>query len=117
MSQDYIACMMMQNCFLEEKLGAVKLHTLAAFNEIIESHEAGKNAANVVKGKGKPRQQFNQISHDGKKLRKKILGKCQDVTIDYEPRWAFRHLLTNGVNTQIVLLKDSLGLRKSWTIF
>ena len=41
MGQEDIACMMMQNCFLDSalkaKLGVVKMPTLASFNDIIES--------------------------------------------------------------------------------
>ena len=50
---------------LGPRLGVVKTPTLASFNEIIESHETGKKAANAsalanaVKGKGKSHQQLN----------------------------------------------------------
>ena len=51
MEVEDIACMMLQNCFtdpaLKAKLGAVKRPTLDIFNDIIESHEAGKRAVNV----------------------------------------------------------------------
>ena len=62
-SQEDIACMMMQNCFLDftlkAKLSAVKTPTRASFNVIIKSHKAGKKAtnafasANAVNGKGR----------------------------------------------------------------
>ena len=49
MGVEDIAFMMLQNCFtdpaLKAKLGAVKTPTLNVFNDIIESHEAGKRAA------------------------------------------------------------------------
>ena len=52
MGQEDIACMMMQNCFLDTTLKAnlvaVKNLTLAAFNDIIKSHEAGKKAASLT---------------------------------------------------------------------
>ena len=59
-----ISCMMMQNCFtdptLKAKLGSVKSPTLDVFNDFIESHKAGKKAANMSaiaiksrKGKGR----------------------------------------------------------------
>ena len=51
MEQEDIVCMIMLNCFLDSslkaKLGAVKAPTLVVFNDIIESHEAGKKAANI----------------------------------------------------------------------
>ena len=81
MGQEDIACMM-QNCFwdttLKAKPGAVKNLTLAAFNEIIESHEAGKKAsimtasANVIKHRGdkgrNPHQQSNNIHTESGKM-------------------------------------------------
>ena len=91
MGLEDIACVMIQNRFLDHalkaKLGTVKQSTFAYFNKIIESHEAGKKAANssasanVVKGKGKPCQQSNQgkqdqISHAEREQCKKITGKC-----------------------------------------
>ena len=94
MGEEDISCMTMQNCFidtaLKAKLGAVKTPTLATLNDIIESHEAGKKAANLtasanavkIKGdKGKPWQQSvngkrDQISNAECERRKKILGKC-----------------------------------------
>ena len=59
---------------LKAKLGAVKTSTLAAFNDIIDSHKTGKKAANltvsanVVKSKGdkgKSRQQSGNSSGMG----------------------------------------------------
>ena len=75
---------------LKAKLGTVKTSTLAAFNDIIESHETGKKAANLTvsanavksKGdKGKPRKQSgngkrDQISNAEHECHKKIVGKC-----------------------------------------
>lgn len=52
MGQEDIACIMMQNCFLDTafkvKFGAVKNPPLAALNEIMKSHEAGKKVANMT---------------------------------------------------------------------
>ena len=95
MGQEDIACMKMLNCFLDTslkaKLGAVKNPTLAVFNGIIESHEAGKKAANInasvnsIKGKGDIGRNIcqqlrngkrDQISNAERERCKKISGKC-----------------------------------------
>ena len=80
----------MQNCFLDPtlkaKLCAVRMPTLASFNEIIESHKAGKKAANTsasanaIKGKAKhvsSKIRRNKIKFPTQRDRcRKILGKC-----------------------------------------
>ena len=89
-----IARIMRQNCFtdpaLKAKLRAVKTPTLDVFNDIIESHEAGKRAvnmsatANAIKRRNNKSKESRSSSNNTKKQisnaegqrRQKIIKKC-----------------------------------------